>query len=77
MKVLQIPLFESDAKLILEALSNLEKQWADICASSKDEDEVTEYSNDLIELRLLIQSTEEKAVYAFGENALNFDRTPI
>lgn len=73
----QFSLIESDAKLILEALSGLEKRWATICASSKNENEIAEHGNDLIELRLLIQSTEEKAVHSFGNSVLNFDGNPI
>jgi hypothetical protein len=67
----------SDAKLVLEALQLLEEKWALICETSSDEDEVADYGNDLVELRLLQASTRESAVSAFGQNVTNFDRTTL
>jgi hypothetical protein len=65
----------SDAKIVLEALQLLEEKWSKICDTSADEDEVADYGNDLIEVRLLLASTRESAVAAFGKNVTNFDRT--
>ena len=65
----------SDAKIVLEALQLLEEKWSKICDTSADEDEVADYGNDLIEVRLLLASTHESAVAAFGKNVTNFDRT--
>ena len=67
----------SDAKLVLEALQSLEEKWARICETSSDEDEVADYGNDLVELRLLQASARETAILAFGKNVTNFDRTAL
>jgi hypothetical protein len=66
-----------DAKLLLEALQALEGKRARICETSTDEDEVSDYGNDLVELRLLQASTRDAAVSSFGKNVTNFDRTPL
>ena len=52
----------------------MEQKWAEICAASDDEDEIADYGNDLIGLRLLLKSTREAAVGAFGANVTNFGR---
>lgn len=65
----------SDAKIVLEALQLLEEKWSKICDTSEDEDEVADYGNDLVEVRLLLASTRESAIAAFGKNVTNFDRT--
>ena len=65
----------SDAKIDLESLQLLEEKWSKICDTSEDEDEVADYGNDLIEVRLLLASARESAIAAFGKNVTNFDRT--
>lgn len=67
----------SEAKLVLEALQSLEEKWARICETSSDEDEVADYGNDLVELRLLQASARESAILEFGKNVMNFDRTAL
>ena len=54
----------SDAKLVLEALQSLEEKWARICETSSHEDEVADYGNDLVELRLLQASARGRAAGA-------------
>jgi hypothetical protein len=61
-------------KLVLEGLEALEKQWAHVCENSDDEDEISDYGNDLIELRLLIKSLRNDAISVFGDNVVNFSR---
>jgi hypothetical protein len=77
MKLLQLNLVESDVRLILEALHELEAKWAAICEASDDEDEIAEYGNDLIELRLLLKTTEAQAVDVFGNGVKNFSRESL
>lgn len=67
----------NEAKLVLEALQSLEEKWARICETSTDDDEVADYGNDLVELRLLQTSTRAAAISAFGKNVANFDRTAL
>ncbi len=67
----------SEAKLMLEALEELEQKWAKICETSSDDDEIADYGNDLVELRLLIASTRSAAISDFGTSVTNFDRTTL
>ena len=50
MKKLELSLVESEAKILLEALIEKEAAMAKVCESSKDEDEIADVGNDLIEL---------------------------
>lgn len=59
------------------SVDELDAKWAHICQTSKDEDEVADYGNDLIELRLTLKSVKEKAIAAFGPGVANFDRAPL
>jgi len=77
MKSLTLDLTRWEAHCILEALTELDAKWATICQSSKDEDEVADYGNDLIELRLTLKRVKEQAIAAFGPGVANFDRTPL
>ena len=72
---MNLDLTSSDAKIVLEALQLLEEKWSKICDTSADEDEVADYGNDLIDVRLLLTSTRESAVAALGKNVTNLDRT--
>ncbi len=77
MKSVQLELVESEVRFIFEALLALENKWAAICESSDDADEISDYGNDLIELRLLLKSLKSKTVPVLGNNVLNFSREPI
>jgi hypothetical protein len=74
---IELPLVDGEARLILEALAELEAKWAHICDTSKDDDEIADYGNDLIALRLLIGKVKEAAVPVFGAGVTNFSRTPF
>ncbi|EGR0050532.1 hypothetical protein FR265_23535 [Vibrio vulnificus] len=74
MRRITLDLASSDMKLVLEGLESLEKQWVDVCENSDDEDEISDYGNDLIELRLLIKSLRNDAISVFGDNVVNFSR---
>jgi hypothetical protein len=77
MSKLQLNLDQSETRLILEGLTELERKWLAICETSTDEDEVADYGNDLIELRLLLKSVRHSAIAEFGLGITNFDRTPL
>ncbi len=77
MKTLGLELTHWQAQRILEALTELDAKWANICQTSDDEDEVADYGNDLIELRMTLESVKTKAVEVFGPGVANFDRTPF
>ncbi len=74
MRRITLDLASSDMKLVLEGLESLEKQWVHVCENSDDEDEISDYGNDLIELRLLIKSLRNDAISVFGDNVVNFSR---
>ena len=70
----KLELAESELKIMLEALSEMEQKMAHICATSDDEDEISDVGNDLIEVRLLLNPLKEKAIEKYGENIANFSR---
>lgn len=72
-----LELAESELKIILEGLVELEQRMAKICETSEDEDEIADYGNDLIEVRLLLKPLKEKAVAKYGEQILNFSRDSL
>ncbi|WP_394205248.1 hypothetical protein [Shewanella waksmanii] len=74
MSSIQLNLAESELKIVLEALIELESKMATICDTSTDEDEVSDVGNDLIEVRLLLTPLKEKAIAQFGQNIVNFSR---
>ncbi len=70
----QLNLVESELKIILEALTEMEQKMSNICETSNDEDEIADVGNDLIEIRLLLKPLKEKAVEKYGVNVINFSR---
>lgn len=77
MRQIELPLVAGEAQLILEALAELDAKWANICDTSQDDDEIADYGNDLIALRLLIDKVKEAATPVFGIGITNFSRTPL
>lgn len=77
MKHVQTSFRESEARLLLEAIQALDEKWLSICEASSDDDEVADYGNDLIELRLLSERLTEEWRSAFGNNVVNFSRDPL
>lgn len=77
MSQFKLELVESELKIVLEALMEMETRMSKVCDSSDDEDEVADIGNDLIEVRLLLNPLKEKAVEKFGEGILNFSREPL
>lgn len=77
MKTLNLDLTHWQAQRILEALTELDAKWANICQTSDDEDEIADYGNDLIELRMTLEAVKSKAIEVFGAGVANFDRTPF
>lgn len=77
MKTLNIDLTHWQAQRILEALTELDAKWDNICQTSDDPDEIADYGNDLIELRMTLEAFKAKAVEVFGLGVADFDRTPF
>lgn len=67
-----LDLAQSELKVILEALIEKEARMSAICKNSDDEDEISDISNDLIELRLLLKPLKEKAIEMYGKSIVNF-----
>jgi len=65
---------ESELKIVLEALCDMEKRMAEVCETSDDEDEIAEVGNDLIEVRLLLKPLKQRAIDEFGDDIVNFSR---
>lgn len=77
MSRITLDLAETELKIILEGIAELEQKMATICETSNDEDEIADYGNDLIEVRLLLKSLKEKAVEKYGEQIMNFSRDSL
>ena len=52
----------------------MESKISLICQTSKDEDEISDIGNDLIEVRLLLKSLKSKAISQYSANIMNFSR---
>lgn len=72
-----ITLAESELKIVLEALTELEQKMARICESSEDENEISGVDNDLIEVRLLLNPLKESAIDKYGDNIVNLSRETL
>lgn len=77
MSQFQLNLVESELKIVLEALIEMESRMAHICETSDDEDEIADIGNDLIEVRLLLKPLLAKAVSQYGEGIRNFSRESL
>ena len=77
MSSFQLNLAESELKIMLEALIELESKMANVCDNSNDEDEIADIANDLIEVRLLLNPIRDKAITKYGESIINFSREPL
>jgi len=77
MKTLNLELTHWQTQRILEALTELDAKWANVCQTSDDEDEVADYGNHLIELRMTLEAVKTKAMGVFGPGVAKFDRTPF
>jgi hypothetical protein len=74
MSQFQLNLAESELKIILESLVEMELKMAKVCDTSEDEDEIADVGNDLIEVRLLLHSMRERSISQYGDNIMNFSR---
>ena len=61
---------ESELKIILEALIEREGRMAKICDTSDDEDEIAEVGNDLISVRLLLNTLKEGILSTQNRSAI-------
>ena len=74
MNKFDLTLVESELKIVLEALIDMESKMSNVCDTSNDEDEIADVGNDLIELRLLLQPLIVKSTEKYGEGITNFSR---
>lgn len=74
MSQFKLNLAESEVKIVLESLVEMELKMANICETSNDEDEIADIGNDLIEVRLLLNSIRDKAISQYSSNIMNFSR---
>lgn len=77
MNSLALDLVESEVKILLESLTEKEQRMAVLCETSHDEDLIADVGNDLIELRLLLNSLRKSAIEKFGSSVLNFSTEPL
>ncbi|WP_250464712.1 hypothetical protein [Microbulbifer litoralis] len=73
----EIALAESELKITLEALTELEQKMVRLCESPENEDEVSDVGNDLIEVRLLLKALKERAINMYGHSIVNFSREAL
>ncbi|MBB3061765.1 hypothetical protein [Microbulbifer rhizosphaerae] len=69
-----LELAQSELKIVLEALTEMEARKSAICETSDNEDEIADIGNELIELRLLLKPLRERAINEYGNNIVNFSR---
>ncbi len=74
---MNVSLTHWQARIILEALRELETKWrcANQCAPT--EDQQAEYANDLIELAMVKDHLSEQAIKEFGPSVAEFDRSLV
>lgn len=77
METLNVCLTEWQARIVLEALNELEAKWRHINPTTQCEDERAEYGNDLVELNMTKELIAASAAQKFGASVSNFDRTPV
>lgn len=74
---LNVCLTHWQARIILEALKELEAKWGHINQTAQDEDQRAEYANDLIELEMVKDQLTNAAVKLFGPSVNKFDRSLV
>jgi hypothetical protein len=75
--MMNVSLTHWQARMILEALRELETKWSCANQCAGDEDQPAEYANDLIELAIVKDELTEQAVKAFGPSVTTFDRSLV
>lgn len=69
-----LEMVESELKIVLEALIDMENRKLSICETSDDQDEIADVGNELVELRLFLKPLREKAIEKYGDSIVNFSR---
>lgn len=69
-----LEMVESELKIVLEALIDMENRKLNICETSDDQDEIADVGNELVELRLFLKPLREKAIEKYGDSIVNFSR---
>jgi hypothetical protein len=73
-EILNYRLSEPGAKLVLEALTELEAKWAKQAETPEGAEEI---GNDLVALRTFLEGFRRAAVGTFGLHVTNFSRQPL
>lgn len=66
MSSFHLEIVESELKIVLEALIDMENRKLYICETSDDNDEIAGIGNELAELRLFLKPLVEKSVEKYG-----------
>ncbi len=66
-----------EARILLEACRQLDRQWREIARTTDDENEQADYSNDLGQLDIVTERLGEVAAAAFGEDMKSFSRESV
>jgi hypothetical protein len=74
---LNLSLTEWQVQIVLEALQELEQKWRQVNETTADEDEQSEYANDLIQLNMTKEHILKAATKVLGPGIGNFSRQPI
>lgn len=74
MSSFHLEIVESELKILLEALTEMENKKLSICETSDNEDEIADIGNELVELRLFLKPLREKAIEKYGDGIVNFSR---
>ncbi len=74
MNKFDLTLAESELKLVLEALIDMESKMSNVCDRSNDEDEIADVGNDLIDLGVLLKRLMVKSTEKYGKAITNFSR---
>ena len=74
---LDLKITEKDAKYLLEALQTFDEKLATDMAISSNDQEIALLQNDQAYLRILYEELKKRSIQSFGDDILNFDRTPL
>lgn len=66
-----------EARLLIEACRELERQWTGIVYTTQDEDQQADYGNDLAELKIVRDHVIKDASEVFGTDIATFSREPL
>ena len=77
MTTVKLELQHWEAKLLIEACRELERQWTGIVYTTQDEDQQADYGNDLAELKIVRDHVVKASSEAFGAEIATFSRESL